>query len=179
MYDATIIQPIIQGSHPYSYVYADKHPNLPLPITFEAWRPSIKPAYCFILETDTNRPWNTSFPHYIDCPLKQPTMIPIPQLCHSAWIFQSQYPRVFVMNFCEGLKEKDMVRLGDAGPQQAVVEGVEEFRKYFVRYGIHEVSIIPLESNMTTQLVAPLSNYQPFPFQLLAIIYVTLFSFFV
>ena len=34
MYDAAVLQPMIRSSHPYSYIYADKHPDLPLPVAF-------------------------------------------------------------------------------------------------------------------------------------------------
>ena len=88
-------------------------------------------------------------------------------------------PGWFITNICEGVRRKDIVRLENAGPWQAVIEGVEEFGKYFIRYAICKVGFIPLESNMTTQLVAPLLNPQPFPLWLLVFIYITLFSFFI
>ena len=54
------------------------------------------------------------------------------------------------MHFCGGLRKTDVVKLGDVGLQQVVVEGVEEFGRDFVQYVVREVGPVPLESNMTT-----------------------------
>jgi hypothetical protein len=178
-YDAAVLRPMIRSSHPYSYIYADKHPDLPLPVAFGPQRASIESVRRLILETDINRPsQNISFPHYIDCPPNQSATIPLPRRVTALGYFSLRVPQCFVLNIGEGLNIGDIVGLGSAGPRQAVIERVEEVGRYFVRYAIREVGSIPLESDMTTQLVAPLSSLQPFPLRFLAIIYVTLFAYF-
>ena len=150
-----------------------------MPVAFGPQRASIESVRCLILETDINRPsQNISFLHYIDCPPNQSATVPLPHQVTALGYFSLKVPQCFVSNIGEGLNIGDIVGLGSAGPQQAVIEGVEEVGRYFVRYAIREVSSIPLESDMTTQLVAPLSSLQPFPLWFLALIYVTLFAYF-
>ena len=104
-----------------------------------------------------------SFPVYADYPPKQSAMIPIPNCVKVPGYFSPGIPGCFVMHFCGGCKKTDIVKLRDVRLQQVVVEGVEECGRDFVQYVIHEVRPVPLESNMTTQQVTPLSNLQPFP----------------
>ena len=179
-FEALVIQPLIQRSHPPSYIYVNPHPNLPLPVTFGPGSSSLDSACRLVLENDINTPSDAlSSSVYPNCPPKQSATVPIPNRVKAPGYFSPDIPGCFVTHFCGGLRKTDVVKLGDVGLRQVVVEGVEEIGRDFVQYAVHEVGPVPLESNMTTQLVAPLSNLRPFPLRLLINVYVTLFSPFV
>lgn len=90
-YDAAVLQFIIQGSHTHFYIYAIKHPNFPLPASFEPLRPSIDSVHCIILEIDVNKPSLDIFlPHSPKtiCQNSHST------LYYSARVFQLKYPKM-------------------------------------------------------------------------------------
>jgi hypothetical protein len=62
-----------------------------------------------------------------------------------------------------GFGISDIVVLGGRGPREAVVEGVEEIGRHFVRYAVQEVGSLPANSPLITHLITPLSFYRPLP----------------
>jgi hypothetical protein len=116
-YNAAIIQSIIWGFHYHSYIYADKHPNLPLPVAFGPLKLSIKSIHCLILETNINKPSLDIFlPHYVNCPPKQSATIPILHCVTVHRYFSPIIPKCFTTIFYGGFKTGNIVRLEDAGP---------------------------------------------------------------
>ena len=85
--NATGLKPMIWGSHHYSYIYADKHLNLPIPVAFGPWRPPIKSVHCLIQETDINKSsLNISFSHYVNLSSKTVSNNTHPMPSHSNWL---------------------------------------------------------------------------------------------
>ena len=176
IYDANLIQTIILSSRHHTLLYANKYPELPLPVSYTSPRASIDSVHCVIVETDINRPSRElTFPHYIDCPPNQSAKIPLPCYIPVFGYFSRNIPGCFVTK-SEGFSKGDIVRLGGSEMREAVVEGVGQLGRDFISYDIREVGCLPFESPLTTQLIAPLSSCCPFYLQLLILVYVTLFS---
>ena len=112
--------------------------------------------HCIILETDINRPsWEIPFPHYIDCPPMQSSRIPLSHYIPVFGYFSRNIPGCFVTTF-KGFKKGVIIRLGGSEMQEVVVEGMGCVGRDFISYDIHEVGCLPIESHLTTQLIAPL-----------------------
>ena len=103
-------------------------PSKPLP-----QQPSLDSACRLVFETDINKPPHSlSFPVYANCPPKQSATVPIPNCVKAPGYFSPDIPGCFVTHFCGGFRKTDVVKLGDVGLWQVVVEGVEEFGRDFV-----------------------------------------------
>jgi hypothetical protein len=179
VYDADLIWTIILSSHHHSFVYPNKYPELPLPVSYTSPRASMDSIHRFIMETDVNRPSRElAFPHYINCPPNQSAKIPIPHFISVSGYFSRNIPGCFVTK-SEGFKKGDIVRLGGSEMREAVVKGVGRLGKDFISYNIREVGYLPIGSQMTTQLIAPLSSCQSPFLQILILAYITLFSCFI
>jgi hypothetical protein len=109
VYDADLIRTIILSSCHHSFIYPNKYPELPLPVSNMSPRASMDSIHHFIVETDVNRPsQELTFSHYIDCPPNQSAKIPLP---HYIPVFGYFSPGCFVSK-SEGFKKGDFVRLG-------------------------------------------------------------------
>jgi hypothetical protein len=176
IYDADLIRTILSKSYHHSFIYADKYPELPLPVSYTSPRASMDSIHRIILETDINRPSREiPFLHYIDCPPKQSARIPLPCYIPVFGYFSRSILGCFVTT-SDSFKKGDVVRLGGSETREAVVEGMGCVGRDFISYDIREVGCLPIESHLTTQLIAPLSSCKPFFLQLLIMVYVTLFS---
>jgi hypothetical protein len=176
VYDADLIRTIILSSHHHSLIYPNKYPELPLPVSYTSPRASMDSIHRFIVETDVNRPSRElTFPHYINFPPNQSTKIPIPHFIPVSGYFSRNIPGCF-MTKSEGFKKGDIVRLRSSEMREAVVEGVSRLGKDFISY---KVGYLPIGSQMTTQLIAPLSSCQSPFLQILILAYITLFSCFI
>ena len=176
IYDTDLIQTIILSSRHHTLLYANKYPKLPLLVSYMSPRASINSVHRIIVETDINRPsQELTFPHYIDCPPNQSAKIPFPRYIPVFEYFSRNIPGCFVMK-SEGFSKGDVVRLGGSKMWEAVVEGVGQLGRDFISYDIREVGCLPFESQLTTQLIAPLLSCHPFYLQLLIMVYITLFS---
>ena len=112
IYDADLIQTIILNSHHHTLLYANKYPELPLPVSYTSPRASIDSVHRVIVETDINRPSRElTFPHYIDCPPNQSAKIPLPHYIPVFGYFNRNIPECFVMK-SEDFNTGDIVRLG-------------------------------------------------------------------
>jgi hypothetical protein len=52
VYDADLIQTIILGFRHHSFIYPNKYPKLPLPVSYTSPRASMDSIHHFIVETD-------------------------------------------------------------------------------------------------------------------------------
>jgi hypothetical protein len=170
IYYADLIRTIILSSRHHTFLYANKYPELPLPVSYMSPRASIDSVHRIIVETDINRPsQELTFPHYIDCPPNQSTKIPLPHYIPVFGYFSRNIPGCFVTK-SEGFNKGDIVRLGGSETREAVVEGVGQLGRDFISYYIREVGCLPIGSQLTTQFIAPLSSCQPFYLQVLILV---------
>jgi hypothetical protein len=114
IYDTDLIWTIILSSRHHTLLYANKYPELPLPVSYMSPRASIDSVHHIIVETNINRPsQELTFPHYIDCPPNQSAKISLPRYIPGCFVTKS-----------EGFSKGDIVRLGGSETRKAVVEGV-------------------------------------------------------